>query len=172
MHCWHGIRWYMGLAELRHEIDQLAKLKMNVFQFYWGMGGPWAEFSYDGKVAEISGNKESGFVAWPGASGTAEQRGRRPGVFSGRRVPRSARVRRRPNAGGSLPHGPRVPPRSHSLRPHAQGPGLADDGRDSLSCRRTWYRRLPSGGTVSTAAWRCRPAIRPCWTSGRPRCEA
>jgi len=59
------------LAELRHEIDQLAKLKMNVFQFYWGMGGPWAEFSYDGKVAQISGKKESGFVAWPGASGTA-----------------------------------------------------------------------------------------------------
>ena len=57
MHCWHGIRWYMGLAELRQEIDQLAKLKMNVFQFYWGMGGPWAEFSYDGKVAEISGKQ-------------------------------------------------------------------------------------------------------------------
>jgi hypothetical protein len=71
MHCWHGIRWYMGLSELRQEIDQLAKLKMNVFQFYWGMGGPWAEFSYDGKVAEISGKKESGYVAWPGASGTA-----------------------------------------------------------------------------------------------------
>jgi hypothetical protein len=72
MHCWHGIRWYMGLAALRQEIDQLAKLKMNVFQFYWGMGGPWAEFSYDGKVAEISAKKESGFVAWPGASGTAQ----------------------------------------------------------------------------------------------------
>jgi len=72
MHCWHGIRWYMGLAELRQEIDQLAKLKMNVFQFYWGMGGPWAKFSYDGKVAEISGKAESGYVAWPGASGTAK----------------------------------------------------------------------------------------------------
>lgn len=72
MHCWHGIRWYLGLAELRQEIDQLAKLKMNVFQFYWGMGGPWAEFSYDGKAAEISGTKESGYVAWPGASGTAQ----------------------------------------------------------------------------------------------------
>ncbi|NUQ63428.1 MAG: hypothetical protein HUU20_13195, partial [Pirellulales bacterium] len=72
MHCWHGIRWYMGLAELRQEIDQLAKLKMNVFQFYWGMGGPWAEFSYGGKAAEISGTKESGYVAWPGASGTAK----------------------------------------------------------------------------------------------------
>jgi len=71
MHCWHGIRWYLGLAQLRQEIDQLAKLKMNVFQFYWGMGGPWAEFSYGGKLAEISARQESGFVAWPGASGTA-----------------------------------------------------------------------------------------------------
>jgi hypothetical protein len=71
MHCWHQIRWYMGLEELRQEIDQLAKLKMNVFQFYWGMGGPWAEFSYEGKVAEIFGSQESRFVAWPGASGTA-----------------------------------------------------------------------------------------------------
>ncbi len=72
MHCWHGIRWYMGLKELRQEIDQLAKLKMNVFQFYWGMGGPWAEFSYGGRAAEITGISESGFVAWPGASGTAD----------------------------------------------------------------------------------------------------
>jgi Glycosyl hydrolase family 67 N-terminus len=72
MHCWHGIRWYMGLDDFRREIDQLAKLKMNVLQFYWGMGGPWAEFSYGGKVAEISANRESGYVAWPGASGTAE----------------------------------------------------------------------------------------------------
>ena len=69
MHCWHGIRWYMGLAESRQEIDQLAKLKMNVFQFYWGMGGPWAKFSYDGKAAEISATQESGYVAWPGPAG-------------------------------------------------------------------------------------------------------
>jgi len=72
MHCWHGIRWYMGLADFRREIDQLAKLKMNVLQFYWGMGGPWTEFSYNGKAADIFGVKESGFVAWPGASGTAK----------------------------------------------------------------------------------------------------
>jgi hypothetical protein len=72
MHCWHGIRWYMGLEDFRREIDQLAKLKMNVLQFYWGMGGPWAEFSYEGRRAEISATQESGFVAWPGASGTAD----------------------------------------------------------------------------------------------------
>ena len=72
MHCWHQIRWYMGLADFRREIDQLAKLKMNVFQFYWGMGGPWVEFSYNGKAADVFGVQESGFVAWPGASGTAK----------------------------------------------------------------------------------------------------
>lgn len=72
MHCWHGIRWYMGLADFRREIDQLAKLKMNVLQFYWGMGGPWVEFSYKGKRGDIFGAQESGYVAWPGASGTAQ----------------------------------------------------------------------------------------------------
>jgi len=72
MHCCHGIRWYMGLDDFRKEIDQLAKLKMNVLQFYWGMGGPWAEFSYGGKVAEIIYPKESGYCAWAWCSGTAK----------------------------------------------------------------------------------------------------
>ncbi|MCU0980274.1 MAG: hypothetical protein MUF25_14060, partial [Pirellulaceae bacterium] len=64
MHCCHGIRFYMGLEDFRREIDQLAKLKMNVLQFYWGMGGPWAEFSYGGKKAEILYPKESGYCSW------------------------------------------------------------------------------------------------------------
>ena len=64
MHCCHGIRFYMGLEDFRREIDQLAKLKMNVLQFYWGMGGPWAEFSYGGKKAEILYPKESGYCCW------------------------------------------------------------------------------------------------------------
>ena len=72
MHCCHGIRWYMGLADFRREIDQLAKLKMNVLQFFWGMGGPWAEFSYSGKKAEIIYPKESGYCAWAWNSGTAK----------------------------------------------------------------------------------------------------
>ena len=72
MHCCHGIRWYMGLADFRQEIDQLAKLKMNVLQFYWGMGGPWVEFSYGGKMAEIIYPKESGYCAWAWNSGTAK----------------------------------------------------------------------------------------------------
>ena len=72
MHCCHGIRWYMGLDDFGKEIDQLAKLKMNCLQFYWGMGGPWAEFSYGGKVAEIIYPKESGYCAWAWNSGTAK----------------------------------------------------------------------------------------------------
>ena len=64
MHCWHGIRFYMGLEDFRKEIDQLPKLKLNVLQFYWGMGGPWAEFSYGGKKAEIIYPKESGYCSW------------------------------------------------------------------------------------------------------------
>ena len=62
----------MGLADFRQEIDQLAKLKMNVLQFYWGMGGPWTEFSYGGKPAEIIYPQESGFCAWAWGSGTAK----------------------------------------------------------------------------------------------------
>jgi hypothetical protein len=72
MHCCHGIRWYMGLADFRNEIDQLAKLKLNVLQFYWGMGGPWTEFSYGGKQAEIIYPRESGYCAWAMNSGTAK----------------------------------------------------------------------------------------------------
>ncbi|MGO8744817.1 MAG: alpha-glucuronidase family glycosyl hydrolase [Thermoguttaceae bacterium] len=72
MHCWQGIRWYMGLAEFRQEIDQLAKLKMNVFQFYWGMGGPWVEFSYAGKVPDLSiYDKASRYSAITWCGGTA-----------------------------------------------------------------------------------------------------
>jgi Glycosyl hydrolase family 67 N-terminus len=72
MHCCHGIRWYMGLEDFRQEIDQLAKLKMNCLQFYWGMGAPWCEFSYGGKVTEIIYPKESGYCAWAWCSGTAQ----------------------------------------------------------------------------------------------------
>ena len=38
MHCCHGIRWYMGLADFRQEIDQLAKLKLNVLPVLLGHG--------------------------------------------------------------------------------------------------------------------------------------
>lgn len=70
-HCCHGIRWYMGLDDFRKEIDQMAKLKMNVLQFFWGMGAPWVEFSYKGKKAEILYPAESGYCAWEYNYGTA-----------------------------------------------------------------------------------------------------
>ena len=72
MHCCHGIRWYMGLENFRQEIDQLAKLKLNCLQFYWGMGAPWCEFSYGGKETEIIYPRESGYCAWAWCSGTAK----------------------------------------------------------------------------------------------------
>ena len=112
MHCCHGLRWFMGLDDFRKHIDQLAKLKLNCLQFYWGMGAPWAEFSYGGKAADIIYSKESGYVAW--SWGMLDQRngqGRagRAGVFSAG-LPRSAGVCPGPNAAAGLPHGPRVPP--------------------------------------------------------------
>jgi hypothetical protein len=76
MHCCHGLRWHMGLADFRKHIDQLAKLKLNCLQFYAGIGSPWVEFSYAGKVAEILYPKESGYTAWGfglSTSGTAKE---------------------------------------------------------------------------------------------------
>ena len=54
MHVWHGYSWYMGLREYRHLIDQLAKLKMNVLQFAWGMGAAWIRLSYQGGAGASS----------------------------------------------------------------------------------------------------------------------
>ena len=58
----------MGLEDFRKHIDQLAKLKLNHLEFFWGMGSPWCEFSYDGKIAEIIYPKESGYLAWGGGN--------------------------------------------------------------------------------------------------------
>jgi hypothetical protein len=72
IHCWHQNRWYMGLADFRREIDQLPKLKMNLLQFCWGINGPYAEFSYNGKKPELNATRESGFVAMAMNTGTAK----------------------------------------------------------------------------------------------------
>jgi hypothetical protein len=67
MHCCHGIRWHMGLDDFRRHLDQMAKLKLNCLQFYFGIGGsPWLEFSYKGRKTEITYPKESGYLAWSG----------------------------------------------------------------------------------------------------------
>ncbi len=63
VHVWHGYSWYMGLQEYRHLIDQLAKLKMNVLQFAWGMGAAWIRLSYRGVVGELTTTPESGHLA-------------------------------------------------------------------------------------------------------------
>ena len=63
VHVWHGYSWYMGLAEYRHLIDQLAKLKMNVLQFAWGMGAAWIRVSYQGVLGELTTTPESGHLA-------------------------------------------------------------------------------------------------------------
>ena len=162
----------MGLAEFRQEIDQLAKLKMNVFQFYWGMGGPWVEFSYAGKVPDLSiYDKASryGTITWCG--GTAELGDGRPGVLSARRLPRPAGVRQSPDARAGFQHRPRVPPRNHSLRPPAQSPGVAGDGRDAFRAA-----EYDTALTKRMMTFYCGTAIPtatpPCWISTRPPCEA
>src|SRR4029077_16727558 len=56
--------WYMGLEDYRKLIDQMAKLKFNRLEYYIGMGSPWLEFSYNGKVGELTSTPESGYLAW------------------------------------------------------------------------------------------------------------
>ena len=63
VHVWHAYSWYMGLEDYRRLIDQLAKLKMNVLQFFWGMGAPWIEVFHDGVRGELTTTPESGYLA-------------------------------------------------------------------------------------------------------------
>ena len=96
----------------------------------WADHGPssptaarWRRFIYP---------KESGYCAWAWNSGTAKT------VKVGRECfpqdgylgpPEFAKVQTPEEA---YQHRPRLPPRSHSLRPPAQSPGVAGDGRDDL----------------------------------------
>ena len=63
VHVWHAYSWYMGLADYRRLIDQLAKMKMNVLQFFWGMGAPWVEVFHEGVRGELTTTPESGYLA-------------------------------------------------------------------------------------------------------------
>ena len=63
VHVWHAYSWHMGMEDYRRLIDQLAKLKMNVLQFYWGMGAPWVEVFHDGVRGELTTTPESGYLA-------------------------------------------------------------------------------------------------------------
>ena len=63
VHVWHAYSWHMGMEDYRRLIDQLARLKMNVFQFYWGMGAPWIEVFHDGVRGELTTTPESGYLA-------------------------------------------------------------------------------------------------------------
>jgi len=60
----HGLSWHMGVEDFRKHINQLAKLKMNCLQFYFGMGSPWVEYAHNGKTTEIIYSPESGYTAW------------------------------------------------------------------------------------------------------------
>ena len=63
VHVWHAYSWHMGMEDYRRLIDQLAKLKMNVLQFFWGMGAPWVEVFHDGVRGELTTTPESGYLA-------------------------------------------------------------------------------------------------------------
>ena len=63
VHVWHAYTWNMGMQDYRRLIDQLAKMKMNVLEFYWGMGAPWVEVFHDGVRGELTTTPESGYLA-------------------------------------------------------------------------------------------------------------
>ena len=63
VHVWHAYTWHMGMQDYRRLIDQLAKMKMNVLQFYWGMGAPWVEVFHEGVRGELTTTRESGYLA-------------------------------------------------------------------------------------------------------------
>ncbi len=63
VHVWHAYSWHMGMDDYRRLIDQLAKLKMNILQFYWGMGAPWVEVFHEGVRGELTTTPESGYLA-------------------------------------------------------------------------------------------------------------
>jgi hypothetical protein len=56
--------WYMGLQDYCKMIDQMAKLKLNLLQFTFGMGSPFLKFSYHGRVGELVTTQESHYTAW------------------------------------------------------------------------------------------------------------
>ena len=63
VHVWHAYTWNMGMEDYRRLIDQIAKMKMNVLEFYWGMGAPWVEVFHDGVRGELTTTPESGYLA-------------------------------------------------------------------------------------------------------------
>ena len=63
VHVWHAYTWNMGMQDYRRLIDQIARMKMNVLEFYWGMGAPWVEVFHDGVRGELTTTPESGYLA-------------------------------------------------------------------------------------------------------------
>ena len=69
----HFVMPWMGLADFRRMIDQMAKLKYNYLEFFW-YGGPWIEYSYRGETVPMESiyAKESGYLTYVGWSHTAK----------------------------------------------------------------------------------------------------
>ena len=179
VHVWHAYSWYMGLADYRRLIDQLAKMKMNVLQFFWGMGAPWVEVFHEGVRGELTTTPESGYLA---IGKDTRSWGRSVHTTTGNRS--DVRVGRE-----CFPHerlcAPDTPSPSRSCaRSSATRTGAAcSSGWSQASCRSSrpiWPREAPRSitawrpakatATSATAGWRCRPAIRRRWTSGNRRC--
>jgi hypothetical protein len=82
-YCFHPMSSWAGLDDLKKQIDQAAKMKMNLFQFLCTIDSVWARFSYGGKTSEVTGagrnppafgiyDKDMGYVGWRNFAGTAD----------------------------------------------------------------------------------------------------
>ena len=66
LHVRHFVLPWMGIEDFRKLLDQHAKMKCNYFEFYWYVGAPWTEYSYNGEKGLIGDvyTKESGYTTW------------------------------------------------------------------------------------------------------------
>ena len=185
VHVWHGYSWYMGLREYRHLIDQLAKLKMNVLQFAWGMGAAWIRLSYQGVQGELTTTPESGHLAIGKGS---RSWGRSVHTTTGTRADLRVGADCYDHERLCAPEFRDVDSEEDAYRvaipflreiiryAHQRQVQVRLVMGEFPSSRPTWHRRAPRSITAwrrakatassATAGWRWRPATRPRSTSG------
>jgi hypothetical protein len=66
LHIRHFVMPWIGMDYFRTFLGQMAKLKHNYLEFYWYVGGPWIEYSYEGEKRLIGDlyPRETGYTAW------------------------------------------------------------------------------------------------------------
>ena len=190
VHVWHAYSWHMGMEDYRRLVDQLARMKMNVLQFYLGDGGavgrglprrrarrvdhhPGVRLSGDRQGQPLLGPQRAHHhrhpFRGPRGQGVLSARAAVRGGVPGGRLRGRGVCRRRP-----------VPAARSSATRTGDACRCGWLPASCRSSRPTWPRRVPRSitawrrakatATSATAGWPCRPVTRPRWTSGNRRC--